>query len=91
MESAGLVLLLGSGIHIVWGIYRVLNLYEKREATEMHSMASRCIIWSWYTGAIAGSIGAAFALQRIRKNLIYVSGGHRDGPGWLVSDVRSTK
>lgn len=73
IHFAGLILLLGSGIHIVWGIYHVFNLYEKRETTEMHSMKSRCIIWSWYCGAIIGSICAGFALQRIRKNRIYVS------------------
>lgn len=59
--------------HCRWGIYHVFNLYENREATEMRSMTSRVIIWSWYIGAIIGTICAGFALQKIRKNRIYVS------------------
>lgn len=47
--------------------------YEERKADEMHSMTTRCIIWSWYLGAIVGSICAGFALQKIRKGRIYVS------------------
>lgn len=70
-NEQGLILLLGSGIHIVWGIYRVFNLYHGKDK-QMHSMASRCIIWSWYLGAIAGSIVAGYALQSIRKQIIYV-------------------
>lgn len=88
LKSVKLFFLPGSGIHIVWGIYRVFNLYAKREASEMHSMTSRCIIWSWYVGAIIGSICAGFALQKIRKNRIYVS---KNPPKQEVNAIKHTK
>lgn len=54
-------------MHIVWGVYRVFHIELAK-----NDMMSRTVIWSWYIGAIAGNIGAAYAIQILRKVVIYV-------------------
>lgn len=61
---------MGSGIHIVWGIYRVFDLYR---CNEENSFYLRFVIWSWYIGAIIGGCIAAYAIAKIRKGHFYVS------------------
>lgn len=60
---------MGSGIHIVWGIYRIFNLYV---CEEENSFYLRFVIWSWYLGAIIGSSAAGYVIATIRKSHIYV-------------------
>lgn len=67
---AGLFLLMGSGIHIVWGVFRVFDLYRCREE---NSFYLRLVIWSWYIGAIIGSCVGGRAVATMRKGHLYVS------------------
>ena len=66
---SGLLLLGGSGIHVVWGIFRVFYLYNCEEENSFHF---RFVIWSWYIGAIIGSCLAGYAIAKIRKGHLYV-------------------
>lgn len=74
LHFSGLILLLCSGVHIVWGIYHVFNKRLAQEPNhDSYSMITRIVVWSWYVGAIGGNIFAAFAIQKLRKSIIYVS------------------
>ncbi|XP_055296518.1 uncharacterized protein LOC129565552, partial [Sitodiplosis mosellana] len=68
----GLLLLAGSGIHVVWGIFRVFYLYNCEEKNSFHF---HFVIWSWYIGAIIGSGLAGYAIAKIRKGHLYIIGG----------------
>lgn len=65
----GLLLLMGSGIHIVWGIFRIFHLYN---CDESNSWYLCFVIWSWYIGAIIGSCCAGYMVAKIRKGHLYV-------------------
>lgn len=67
--SAGLLLLMGCGIHIVWGIFRVFNWYRCDNDSGFYL---RLVIWSWYIGAVIGSYAAGFIVTKLRKRQIYV-------------------
>lgn len=69
ISFAGLVLLMGSGIHIVWGIFRVFHLYNCKEEKSFYLCL---VIWSWYIGAIIGSSCAGYAVAKVRKGHLYV-------------------
>lgn len=60
---------MGSGVHIVWGIFRVFYIYN---CDEENSFFLRVVIWSWYVGAILGSTTAGYAVAKFRKGHLYV-------------------
>lgn len=62
--------MMGSGIHIVWGIFRVFDLYRCHEE---NSFYLRFVIWSWYFGAIIGNCVGGRVVQTMRKGHLYVS------------------
>lgn len=61
---------MGSGIHIVWGVYRIFYLYQCQEKKTFYF---RLVIWSWYIGAILGNCCAGFVIPKFRKGHLYVS------------------
>lgn len=60
---------MGSGVHTVWGIFRVFYLYN---CDEENSFYLRLVIWSWYIGAIIGSCCSGYAVAKYRKGHLYV-------------------
>lgn len=65
---------MASGIHIVWGVFRVFNLYHCNEERSFYVVLA---IWSWYIGAIFGCCSAAVAIKKVRKGHLYVSSNNR--------------
>lgn len=61
---------MGSGIHIVWGIFRAFDLYRCHEASSFYLCL---VIWSWYIGAIIGSFVGGYTVATVRKGHLYVS------------------
>lgn len=61
---------MASGIHIVWGIFRVFSSYNCKKQRNFYVCF---VIWSWYFGAIGGSCFAGYATARLRKGNLYVS------------------
>lgn len=70
--NLGIILLLISGLHIGWGIWRTI-LARNMPQFDVKTDMSILIISSWYVGAILGSIASAILLYRIKKKFIYVS------------------
>lgn len=68
-HPVGLFLLMGSGIHIVWGIFRVFDLYRCHEESSFYLCL---VIWSWYIGAIIGSFIGGYTVAKVRKGRLYV-------------------
>lgn len=69
---SGVILLLISGLHIGWGIWRTI-LAKNMPHLNVSLEFSVLILSSWYIGAIAGSIVSAALLTRVKKKTIYVS------------------
>ncbi|XP_031638514.1 uncharacterized protein LOC116350741 [Contarinia nasturtii] len=71
----GLLLLMSSGIHICWGIYRVFSLYNCHHYGVEKTFYFHFVIWSFYIGAIMGNFCAGHAVYKFRKGHLYLVGG----------------
>lgn len=63
---SGLVVLLGSGVHIVWAFWEIFSATSWLEEEVIGTIAS------WYIANVIGSVGAAILIPKWSKKHIYV-------------------
>lgn len=68
----GISLLIASGLHIGWGIWRAVVFFEPWSLYLSLGM-SQFVLMSWYVFAVVGSVVGAILVTKMRKKLIYVS------------------
>lgn len=69
--NLGLILMIISGLHIGWGIWRIvfLDLWSASTSASLLTF----IIMAWSLGAVVGGFVGAVLTPILRKNFIYVS------------------